>query len=419
MVHKIIIDTDPGVDDTLAILLLLASPEISIELISVTFGNTVVDRAFLNVLKVYNVARKHLAQTLQSATSRSVFPNLTKDTPTILAKGAARPIEGSLDLAEYFHGFDGLSEISRTRPDFSGDVDQPDKALTITQMPGHEAVLQLLAKEPAGSVTILALGPLTTVALAYQQDPETFRKVARVVSMGGALDVPGNTSATAEFNFFADPHGAKIVMGGATKGEFRMVVLPLDITQQHSIHFNKLIRTSSSPNANNAANGTSEPVLYDFLTAILSRPRKALRAWGLLTDTFDMHDPLAAYYVIDTAANRGLTTNEGGKERWKLTKRKFLMERTGEWTKGTCVVDRRQTEEVDGAVRSRDGITHDASKEGQGGAVPAKAEGEATATEYIIPELAHPHTLEVSIVTASPGVETFEKLFLARVYGDV
>lgn len=154
-------------------------------------------------------------------------------------------------------------------------------------------------------------------------------------------------------------------------------------------------------------------MLHDFLAAVLSRPRKVIRELGYHVDEFEMHDPLAAYYVVDKAMDHERNNTE---ERWKLRRRAFLMERVGEWTKGSCVVDRRWvlpvvgqlstylstrvcrgTHEVKGAVRTRDGISHEGAKK------PAKG------------TTAESHGLEIMVVTETPGLPTFEALFLSRV----
>lgn len=105
------------------------------------------------------------------------------------------------------------------------------------------------------------------------------------------------------------------------------------------MHYDKLIRSANSDKS-------SGSILYDFLDAILAPSRVIMRNLGYTEDVFEMHDPLAAYYVIDNAAADhallgGALSESNEKPRWKTLKRTFLMERTGEWTKGTCVVDRR------------------------------------------------------------------------------
>lgn len=143
--------------------------------------------------------------------------------------------------------------------------------------------------------------------------------------MGGALDVPGNTSPSAEFNFFADPWAAAHIIEEAQKeGAFKFVLAPLDVTGKHSVPFDRLIPDKP----------TSEATLAEeFLSTLLRRPRKFYQKLGL-PDAFEMHDPLAAWYLLRTSGD----TSEAG---WGTVKRKFVIERIGEYTKGMCIVDRR------------------------------------------------------------------------------
>ncbi|KAF8321440.1 putative hydrolase [Cantharellus anzutake] len=327
MVHKIIVDTDPGVDDVLAILLLLSSPEVSIEVISVCFGNTTVDKASLNIQKLYHVLDRHIAQ---HPGEKNRFAGLQTTTKTKLVKGASGPLEGTLDLAEYFHGPDGLSDITTTHTEFDAPVAVPQHSpLLLSSEPAHDAILSTLASEPPLSVTLLSLGPLTNVALALKKDPQTFSRVKRVVTMGGTFETPGNTSPASEFNFFADPYAVDIVLKSATLGHFDFLLTPLDITSQHTIPFGDLIRPDAEQRTPN--------ILRSFIDPVLSRTRRVLTAWGYTGDLFGMHDPLAAFFVIDHAEIRGLDLKVG----WATKKREFIIERTGELTKGMCVVDRR------------------------------------------------------------------------------
>lgn len=116
----------------------------------------------------------------------------------------------------------------------------------------------------------------------------------------------------------------------------------LDITTRHLIHFDKLIRPL--PPDTTTESKITFSILQHFLNSILTRPRKILVDLGYTSDELEMHDPLAAYYVIDKAMHHDDDTstkkNSPG-ERWKLGRRTFLMERKGEWTKGSCIVDRR------------------------------------------------------------------------------
>lgn len=143
--------------------------------------------------------------------------------------------------------------------------------------------------------------------------------------MGGTLDVPGNTSATSEFNFFADPYAATHIIKCAETGDFPFVLIPLDITSRQTIEFDRLIPNKDLSNAT--------PIEH-FLSTMLKRPRIVLRQLGL-PDHFEMHDPFAAWYTLRTSGE-GLC--EPG---WGTVKRKFIIEKVGEYTKGMCVVDRR------------------------------------------------------------------------------
>jgi len=155
--------------------------------------------------------------------------------------------------------------------------------------------------------------------------------------MGGAINVPGNTSPTSEFNIFADPYAAQHVYDEAERNSFKFVLVPLDITSLHIIPFNRMIGTVNAPP--NSIPDTTVSIeaskdIPNFLEALLGRPRKTLHDLGL-PDAMEMHDPLAAWYAICAAlpSNPGLG--------WLVYKKKFAIERTGEHTRGMCVVDRR------------------------------------------------------------------------------
>ncbi|KIR28959.1 hydrolase [Cryptococcus deuterogattii LA55] len=244
MPHKVILDTDPGVDDVLAILLALSSPEIDLALISIVFGNTHAPVAHSNLLKIYHLLAQEVAQT---AGAEARYGRLKGQVKTMLAMGEDGPIGGEKAVAAYFHGPDGLSNISETHPHFTPPEIQPGDMhahLDTSPKPSYEVILDILKAEPDDSVTIVALGPLTNIAHSLRADPETFAKVSRVVWMGGAIDHPGNTSPVAEFNCFADPYAAASVVAAAKEGKIELIMAPLDITTPHSIPFSDLIHPS-------------------------------------------------------------------------------------------------------------------------------------------------------------------------------
>jgi inosine-uridine nucleoside N-ribohydrolase len=326
----------PGVDDVLAFILLMASSEVQLEAITVTFGNTSVSKAHENIVKVAHLLDVHHQRHPQQ------YPNIRSNDPIILATGAAAPLEGSLDLAEYFHGPDGLSDISRTHPEFN--LFSTPTWLRLAKIPAEQVILDILSREPDNTVTILAVGPLTNIARALRKSEGTLSRAKHVVCMGGALDVPGNTSPTAEFNFFADPFAAHEVLEAATRGVFRLTLVPLDITSQFSYPFSKLIPELQAPLR-----------VQVFLSAILNRPRQVLRALGYNADCFEMHDPLAAQLAICIAAQEPASI---GTQIWKTRKRRFVIERKGEWTKGMCVIDNRgSSTEAKNTIRTRSEVS--------------------------------------------------------------
>ncbi|CAD6581728.1 MAG: hypothetical protein TREMPRED_003074 [Tremellales sp. Tagirdzhanova-0007] len=392
--QKIIIDTDPGVDDVLAILMALASPEIDVSLISIVFGNTHAPVAHSNLLKIYHILAQEITASSDAATR---YTRLRGETKTVLAMGEDGPVGGDKAVAAYFHGLDGLSNISETHPRFTPPVRDPNaehEHLEISPKPAYEAILDVLRSEKSDTVTIVALGPLTNLAHALRTDPKTFSRVANVVWMGGALDHPGNTSASAEFNCFADPYAAEQIISAVKQGAFDLIMCPLDITTPHQIPFSDLIHDAD----------TSTPIdpLRDFISAMLVRVRGLQASFGL-PDAMEMHDPVAVWYAI---AHAGRSTLDSAPS-WATRPREFKIERRGEYTRGMCVVDRRGTDEQSGD-RTQD-------KRLQAKVVPIlppKDEnfdrmGNATDRPQRLP----------LVVASTPGSATLRKMLLQRVFG--
>lgn len=177
--QKIIIDTDPGVDDAHAILLALAHPDVTVEAITTVNGNVSLAHTTTNALKILDVAKKNIP----------VFA------------GCNTPLISTQVHAESVHGTDGL-----------GDCNLPESNRKVEK--GHASnALVRLANEQPGEISLVCLGPLTNVAVALKLDPELPQKFGKLVVMGGAHYSRGNTAnVTAEFNFFADPEAASIVL---------------------------------------------------------------------------------------------------------------------------------------------------------------------------------------------------------------
>ena len=186
----IILDTDGGVDDAMAIIMALNAPHLDLKAITVLAGNIDVDQACYNVLQVLSIAQP--------------------ESPPIVAAGCRQPLVRPPFNAAGIHGADGLGELERFK-EANGAARYPKLAAKPSEKDAIELLLEA-AQTYGESLTIVTLGPLTNIATAIQRDAETMQRVGQIVSMGGAVTVPGNISAAAEFNFFVDPDAAQIVM---------------------------------------------------------------------------------------------------------------------------------------------------------------------------------------------------------------
>jgi purine nucleosidase len=194
--HKIIIDTDPGQDDALAILLALASPEIEVLGITAVAGNVPLKLTEANARKICELAGKP---------------------ETRVFAGAIRPLVRTLVTAEEVHGKTGLD-----------GPDLPVPTMPLQKQYGVDFIVETLLSEPSGAVTLCALGPLTNIALALIREPKIAGRIKQIVLMGGGFFEGGNVTPTAEFNIYVDPHAAEVVL----KSGIEIVVMPLDVTHK-------------------------------------------------------------------------------------------------------------------------------------------------------------------------------------------
>ena len=206
----LIIDTDPGIDDIVAVILALNRPDlVRLDAITLTFGNTTLDHCRNNMLRLFDILQKHIAEDPNEEHRKQLSKTLSAH-PIILSEGAQGPLGGERFTASYFHGRDGVSGIS-TLPGNPWPVPEqtPSPLQETNQKEAHDVILDIIRRNPPGTVRIAAVGPLTNIALAWKKDPETFIKVGGISIMGCALDVCGNTTPCAEFNTFADPFAAR------------------------------------------------------------------------------------------------------------------------------------------------------------------------------------------------------------------
>ena len=291
------IDTDPGIDDALALMLALGSPELSVELITTVAGNVPVGQATDN------------ARRLLTLIAPAKVPPL--------AMGAAAPIERRLRTARNVHGSDGLGGMTALR----SPAGAPRFPIAMPRaLPDAAGRLVALARRRGRALTVIALGPLTNIAVAIRRDPGAMKRIRRLVVMGGAVRDPGNVTPGAEFNIFVDPEAAQEVI----ESGIPITLVPLDATRQVRLNRDYLRRHL----------GTSRRPLASALRA-LTRERHAGAAGRA---GFPMHDPL----TVAAAIEPGLLRTEPLPLRIELH---------GAATLGMTVADRRGSARAEGAWR--------------------------------------------------------------------
>lgn len=282
MPKKIIIDTDPGVDDSMAILFALNSPEVEVVGLTTIFGNVYTDLATQNALRLVEFA------------GRPYIP---------VAHGADLPLVVPLGyVADFVHGTDGL-----------GNTNQPAPKGEPVGKPAAQFIVEMVMAHP-GQITLVPVGPLTNLALALALEPRIAENVAEVVVMGGAATVNGNVNPAAEANIIHDPHAADVVF----TAKWPVTMVGLDVTM-------KTIMTEAYLATLKAEGGRTGRFIYD-----ISRFYQAFHYQTHGVQSIHTHDPSAVAYVIDPTlfkTQRGpvRVITEG------LAIGQTLMDRRGEW----------------------------------------------------------------------------------------
>lgn len=259
----VLIDTDLGVDDALALLLAWRSPELHVVGVTTTYGNVPVEQATRNLFQVLKLAAPAPAP--------------------LIGQGAARPMKEPLQTATEVHGPDGLGGLASFR-----NEDGSPRYPTIEVTPGLPSALKVweagLRRYPEGLV-LITLGPLTNLAEALETIPQAIRKLRSVITMGGAITVPGNVTPAAEFNVFSDPHAAQRVM----EAGLPLTLVPLDVTIRVTLSRETIHRlTANRP----------DPVrqfLRDATGAVLAYAERTLGH-----AVVELHDPLAVGVASDS-----------------------------------------------------------------------------------------------------------------------
>lgn len=264
---KVIIDTDPGVDDALAILLALASPELDVVGITTVCGNVPVGQGTKNLFRLLNQV----------------------NTPSglLVGQGAARPLEEELITAMRVHGSDGLGELDAVLT--PGGMPRYPAVRLPPMLPTAQDVWSECIRRYSDEVTLITLGPLTNVAVGLKVNPLTVQKFRAVVAMGGAIGVPGNVSPVAEFNMYVDPHAAHRVF----RASLPLTLVPLDVTTRVGVTRAGLgawVDASPDPIGRLVADMTSKA--FDFAEEV--------EGHGLLY----FHDPVAILSVVDASLMR-------------------------------------------------------------------------------------------------------------------
>ncbi|MFN2590416.1 MAG: nucleoside hydrolase, partial [Actinomycetota bacterium] len=246
----VLIDTDPGIDDAIALLLALRSPELDVRGITVVHGNVPVDGGTLNTFKVLQLAGRG-------------------DVP--VARGAARPLLREPVTAEIVHGTDGLADLM-----------PPPQDVDIHPEYGPTFLARRL-EESDEPVTVVTLGPFTNLAITLLSAPRSVPRIARVFAMGGAVRVEGNVTPAAEFNVYADPEAAAVVLASGVP----LTLVPLDATMQATVAgaVGRKLRSADNP-------------VERFVGDLIAHAAGVYeRYYG--TEDVAMHDPLALAAAID------------------------------------------------------------------------------------------------------------------------
>jgi inosine-uridine nucleoside N-ribohydrolase len=274
--RRVIIDTDPGIDDAMAILLALNSPELKVEALTVVPGNVEAWQGLENALKLVSLA------------GRCDLP---------VAGGAQHPLNQKLITAQFWHGKNGLAGVDLPAPKCKAD-----------SRFGPDLIIELVHKYPH-EITLIPVGPLTNIALAVSKDPSIVPLVRDVVIMGGSIS-GGNVDGAAEANIYGDPEAASIVFNAG----WMVTMIGSDVGE-------RTLMTRKHMNELQTLHGPESDFIYKLADFYVTRSEKSGYSGAA------MYDPLAVATVIDPT----LVT---------LKDMHVDVETKGEFTRGETVANR-------------------------------------------------------------------------------
>jgi len=274
--RRVIIDTDPGTDDALAILLALNSPEFKVEALTVVPGNVDAHQGLENALKIVSLANR---------------------CDVAVAAGAQHPLNQKLITAAFWHGKNGLADI-----ELPHSKCKPDSRF------GPDLLIEMIHKYPH-EITLIPVGPLTNIALAVSKDPSIATLVKDIVIMGGSIS-GGNVNAVAEANIYNDPEAAQIVFNAG----WMVTMVGSDVGERTLITRKYLTQLQSS-------HGPESDFIAKIAEFYLDRAEKSGYSGAA------MYDPLAVGVALDPA----LVT---------LKEMHVDVETKGEFTRGETVTNR-------------------------------------------------------------------------------
>lgn len=276
--RRIIIDTDPGQDDAVAILLALGSPELEVVGITAVAGNVPLKLTEKNARKICELAGR---------------PDIK------VYAGAIRPLMRNLVTAEEVHGKTGLN-----------GPELPEPKMNLQDEHAVDFIVRTLMEEESGTITLCPLGPLTNIALALIREPKIAPRIKEIVLMGGGFFEGGNVTPAAEFNIYVDPHAADVVLRSGVP----IVMMPLDVTHKALTSAKRIAAVRAL--GNRVGEATAQ--MLEFFE------RFDEEKYG--TDGGPLHDPCVIVYLLKPALFKGRSCN-------------VTVETASELTMGMTVID--------------------------------------------------------------------------------